>query len=44
MTAPMWAAQVDLMQERMQQTGLAPLTPEERKTILGYLSSNAGKQ
>jgi len=44
MTAPMWAAQVDLMQQRMQQTGLAPLTPEERKTILGYLSGNAGKQ
>ena len=44
MTAPMWAAQVDLMQERMQQTGLAPLTSEERKTILGYLSSNAGKE
>jgi hypothetical protein len=44
MTAAMWAAQVDLMQQRMRQTGLAPLTPAERETILGYLSSNAGKQ
>ena len=44
MTATMWAAQVDLMQERMKQTGLAPLTPAERKTILEYLSNNAGRQ
>lgn len=44
MTATMWAVQVDLMQERMKQTGLAPLTPAERKAILDYLSSNAGKQ
>jgi len=44
MTAAMWAVQVGLMQERMKQTGLAPLTPDERKTILNYLSSNAGKQ
>lgn len=44
MTAAMWATQVDLMQERMKQTGLPPLTPVERKTILAYLSSNAGKQ
>jgi mono/diheme cytochrome c family protein len=44
MTSTMWAAQVDLMQERMKQTGLAPLTSDERKAILDYLSSNAGKQ
>jgi hypothetical protein len=44
MTATMWATQVDLMQERMKQTGLAPLTPAERKTILEYLTSNAGQQ
>jgi mono/diheme cytochrome c family protein len=44
MTAPMWAVKVDLMQERMRQTGLVPLTPAERKTILQYLSSNAGQQ
>ena len=44
MTVAMWAVQVDLMQERMKQTGLAPLTPAERKTVLDYLRSNAGKQ
>jgi hypothetical protein len=44
MTAAMWAVKVDLMQQRMKQTGLAPLTPDERKTILEYLSSNAGQQ
>ena len=44
MTATMWAVQVDLMQERMKQTGLTPLTAGERKTILDYLSSNAGRQ
>ena len=44
MTAAMWAVKVNLMQQRMKQTGLAPLTPDERKTILEYLSSNAGQQ
>jgi hypothetical protein len=44
MTAAMWAIKVDLMQERMKQTGLAPLTSAERETILKYLTSNAGKQ
>jgi Dihaem cytochrome c len=44
MTAPMWAVKVDLMQERLRQTGLPPLTPDERKTILEYLSSSAGQQ
>jgi hypothetical protein len=44
MTAAMWATQVDLMQERMEQTGLAPLTPAEHKTILDYLRSHAGNQ
>jgi hypothetical protein len=44
MTAAMWAVQVDLMQERIKQMGLAPLTPDERRTVLDYLSSNAGKQ
>jgi mono/diheme cytochrome c family protein len=44
MTPAMWAIKVDLMQERMKQTGLAPLTSAERETILEYLTSNAGKQ
>jgi hypothetical protein len=44
MTAAMWTIKLDLMQERMKQTGLAPLTSAERETILKYLTSNAGKQ
>jgi mono/diheme cytochrome c family protein len=44
MTAEMWTIKVDLMQERMKQTGLAPLTSAERETILKYLTINAGKQ
>jgi len=43
MTAPMWAVKVDLMQERMKQTGLTPLTPHERETILEYLSSRVAR-
>ncbi|HEY2524292.1 MAG TPA: hypothetical protein VGI29_04485 [Candidatus Binataceae bacterium] len=44
MTAAMWAVQVDRMQERMKQAGISPLNADERKTILGYLSSHAGAQ
>jgi hypothetical protein len=44
MTAAMWTIKLDLMQERMKQTGLAPLTSAEHETILKYLTSNAGKQ
>jgi mono/diheme cytochrome c family protein len=44
MTSAMWAVQVDRMQERMKQIGISPLTADERKTILDYLSSNAGQQ
>jgi Dihaem cytochrome c len=44
MTAATWAVKVDAMQERLKQTGLTPLTPDERKTILGYLSEHAGQQ
>jgi hypothetical protein len=44
MTSAMWAVQVDAMDQRMEQAGLPPLTPDERKTILGYLASHAGRQ
>lgn len=44
MTAAMWTAQVDAMRMRMQQAGIAPLTPAERNAILDYLTRNAGKQ
>lgn len=39
----MWAIQVRAMQGRMQEAGMPPLTPAQRKTILDYLSHNAGK-
>jgi len=44
MTAAMWEVQVDRMQERMRQIGISPLSADERKVILDYLSSHAGKQ
>ena len=44
MTAAMWEVQVDRMQERMKQIGISPLSADERKVILDYLSSHAGKQ
>ena len=44
MTATMWATQVKLMQKRMEQAGLPPLTSAERKTIIHYLTSNAGRE
>jgi Dihaem cytochrome c len=44
MTSAMWMMQMDSMQQRMEQAGLPPLSPEDRKTILGYLTSHAGHQ
>ncbi len=44
MTAQMWRTQVELMRERMKQAGVAPLSPDERRTIIDYLSSHAGQQ
>lgn len=43
MTAAMWAVQVEAMEGRMQQAGMPPLSPAQRKTILDYLKRNAGK-
>lgn len=44
MTAAMWEVQVGMMEPKMREAGLPPLTPEERKTILDYLQRNAGQQ
>lgn len=43
MTSAMWAVQVETMQLKMQQAGVAPLTDAERRAILDYLERNAGK-
>lgn len=44
MTSAMWAVQVDAMQAKMRQLGVPPLTDEQRKTILDYLTRNAGTE
>ncbi|HZO83078.1 MAG TPA: hypothetical protein VFB33_15395 [Candidatus Binataceae bacterium] len=44
MTAAMWAVKVDAMQDLMRRAGVPPLTTDERKTILNYLTRNAGTQ
>lgn len=42
LTADMWRVQVPAMEYKMRQSGLSPLTDEERSAILGYLTRNAG--
>jgi hypothetical protein len=42
MTAAMWQVQVKAMQDRMRTAGITPLSPRQRKLILGYLERNAG--
>ncbi len=42
LTAAMWQAQVQMMQQRMRTAGIPPLSPEQKKIILGYLERNAG--
>ena len=44
MTSAMWAQQVESMQIKMAQAGVAPLSPEERREILNYLERNAGTE
>jgi mono/diheme cytochrome c family protein len=43
MTSAMWAEQVEAMQSKMTQAGVAPLSDSERREILDYLERNAGK-
>lgn len=44
MTAAMWQTQVEAMQGKMLQAGIAPLSDDQRTTILDYLKRNAGTQ
>lgn len=37
----MWQVQVQMMEAKMQQYGVPPLTEQERQTILDYLTRNA---
>jgi mono/diheme cytochrome c family protein len=41
LTSAMWQMQVEAMQIKMQNAGIAPLTAHEQGVILGYLERNA---
>lgn len=41
LTAAMWGIQVEMMEAKMRQSHLPPLTDQERDTILSYLTRNA---
>ncbi|HUA32142.1 MAG TPA: hypothetical protein VMA09_00940 [Candidatus Binataceae bacterium] len=43
MTADMWRIQVPMMEDKMRQAGLPPLTNDERSAILDYLAHYASK-
>jgi hypothetical protein len=44
MTGAMWQTQVALMDTKIRQAGMEPLTADQRRTILDYLRRNAGTQ
>ena len=44
MTGAMWQTQVELMDTKIRQAGMEPLTGDQRETILDYLTRNAGTQ
>jgi len=43
MTAAMWQTQVDAMDQKIRAAGREPLTEDQRRIILDYLTRNAGK-
>lgn len=44
MTGAMWQTQVELMDTKIRQAGMEPLTADQRDIILEYLTRNAGTQ
>jgi len=44
MTASMWDTQVTMMEVKIHQAGMPPLTSDERDTILEYLKRHAGTE
>lgn len=42
MTGTMWQTQVELMDTKIRQAGMEPLTGDQRHRILEYLTRNAG--
>ena len=43
LTSAMWQIQVEAMQLKMSTVGIAPLNPDEKAVILGYLQHNASQ-
>lgn len=43
MTPAMWQTQVDAMDQKIRAAGMAPLTEDQRRIIMDYLTRNAGK-
>jgi Dihaem cytochrome c len=44
MTAAMWQLQVQMMQDKMSEAGVPPLSERQRAAILDYLTRNAGHE
>ncbi len=44
MTASMWDTQVTMMDVKIHDAAMRPLSSDERETILEYLERNSGKQ
>lgn len=44
MTRAMWETQVELMETKIRQAGIEPLSADQRHLILDYLTRNAGTQ
>ncbi len=44
LTAAMWQIQMQVMETKMQEQGVPPLTGWERDTILNYLARNAAQE
>lgn len=42
MTGAMWQTQVELMETKIRQAGIEPLSADQRHIILDYLTRNAG--
>ena len=42
LTGAMWQTQVELMDTKIRQAGIEPLTGDQRHIILDYLTRNAG--
>lgn len=43
MTPAMWETQVDAMDQKIRAAGMEPLTSDQRRIIMDYLTRNAGK-